>query len=49
MYKIILACPVKLTLSEISHVYMQSQARYSVLCTITSEDGPFGPKHVVDH
>jgi hypothetical protein len=47
MYKTILACPVKWTLSEISQVYMQTQARYTVLCMITPEDGPFGPQRVV--
>jgi hypothetical protein len=49
MYTIISACPVKLTLNEIAQVHMKPQARYSILCIITPEDGPFGPKHVVYH
>jgi hypothetical protein len=49
MHSVILAYPVKLTLGEISQVYVRPQTRCSVLCIITPADGPFEPKHVVYH
>jgi hypothetical protein len=49
MYMIILACPVELAVSDLSQVYTKHQARYTVLCIITPEDGASGPQHVVYH